>query len=78
MDRITRSFQPIAGNVIVDSTSALLVVSAGIIFVTQLTLYFNLKKYIEGRTDYLRVLLWFFTSFFYFAALILTLQGMNS
>lgn len=78
LDRITGGFQLIAGNVVLASKGALLIICAGVIFVTQLTLYFNLRKRQDGRTEHFRVLLWFFTNFFYFAALILTLQGTST
>jgi hypothetical protein len=53
----------------------MIIFAAGIIFVTQLTLYFNLHKRIKKRMEHRNVLLWYFLFFFYIAALILTLQG---
>jgi hypothetical protein len=75
LDKITGGFQRIAGNVSVNGQAVGIIIAAGVIFVTQLTLNFNLHKRIKLRMQYKHVLVWYFVFFFYITALILTLQG---
>jgi hypothetical protein len=74
LDKITRGFQFIAGNVSVGSMGSVSIICAAIIFITLLSSHFTLHK-TTTRPSHWQTLTWFITNFLYLSAVILTLQG---
>jgi hypothetical protein len=74
LDKITTGFQYIIGNTGLAVDGIGLFVSAAVIFISQFSLYFGSpgeRRKLKGN----RSIAWFFSHFFYLAALIMTLQG---
>ena len=74
LDKITSGFQFIVGSTGLGRDGIPIFVAAAVIFIGYFSLYFNTpgsKREIRSR----RALSWFFSQFFFLAALIVTLQG---
>jgi hypothetical protein len=77
LDKITSGFQAIVGNAGLGPDGVPLFISAAVIFIAFFSLYFGTP----GSTRELgnrRALAWFFSQFFFLAALIVALQGLCS
>lgn len=77
LDKITAGFQLIIGNTGLGVDGIGVFISAAVIFVSQFSLYFGSsgsKQKLFGH----RATAWFFSHFFYLAALIMTLQGVST
>jgi hypothetical protein len=73
LDKISNGFQTIVGNSARGGSGAGVIFSAGVIFISEFTLYFGIRKNPKTRNG--RVLAWFFSHFFYLSAVVVTLQG---
>lgn len=76
LDRITSGFKTIVGNTGLGQDGIPLFVATAVIFIGYFSLYFGTP----GSTRELgkrRTLLWFFSQFFFLAAMIVTLQGLS-
>lgn len=74
LDKITSGFQYIVGNTGLGSDGIPIFIAAAMIFIGYFSLYFSTpgsKREVRSK----RAMSWFFSQFFFLAALIVTLQG---